>query len=101
MRKEIRSVLVELSQEDLGKAYVELNSWKWPSCLASFKPAKWEEWGLDEKKENDHGAMEMIKELTSVFGRSQAWWKYALNRSEEMHKEWWISEKVIWHELRD
>lgn len=89
------AALLALTEEERCAAYVEINCWDWPECLAVLKPGNWD--GMDEVGKKDHPSWialwEVIRQCTSEFGRSRAWWVLHMKETAEAHLAWWNNGK--------
>ena len=89
--KALLDVLSELPKETLCDAFVELNNWKWPSCIESFKPEGWDSMDAGVKVKHPAGLIvwQKIHVRTTAKSRSEAWWLQQLGETKEEHEKWW------------
>ncbi len=90
---DLLAVLVALPEDQRNAAYVEANSWQWPTALEQYKEGRFDQMGDREKmKDPAWKAMwTVIHQCTSEFGRSQGWWLIELKRTREEHAAWWAN----------
>lgn len=91
----LRASLGRMTPEQRAKAYVNLNTYKWPESMADLKPGQWENLTCEQRyrSEESRELWKALHEMTSEYERSRAWWLDELDRTTEEHLEWWLTQR--------
>ena len=98
-----KDAIQKLNDEQLGRAWARLNTWKWDINLGE-KPAGFDDLPYheeDDEIDKYRIVSPVMKLIETEFGEratSRAWWIYELGETEEAWKRWYFSNERKWRD---